>query len=369
MKQAIDLFSGCGGFSLGFMQAGFNIKKAVEYDAEIAKSYVKNHKETLMYNNSIQDIDNENYFSKNEVDIIIGGPPCQGFSMAGARIRNGFIDDERNYLFRHYVNVVKIVRPKIFILENVKGIATIKNGAILNEIKEIFSNKETFDGDSYHIYSKIVNSKDFGVPQSRERMIIIGILNKEINFESELEKCRDEIKTIYPNFFNKVTVKDAIYGLPEESIDGTLKDLKYYSKYQEYLGNIEHKTYNHIKTKHSEKALERIKKIKVDENFESLDEDIKSVHSGSYGRMNYDDVSKTITTRFDTPSGGKFIHPEYDRTLTPREAARIQSFPDNFEFVGSKTSICKQIGNAVPVKLAYFYGKLIGRLIDEYFNE
>ena len=115
--------------------------------------------------------------------------------------------------------------------------------------------------------------------------------------------------------------------------------------------------------------MERIKKIKVDENFESLDEDIKSVHSGSYGRMNYDDVSKTITTRFDTPSGGKFIHPEYDRTLTPREAARIQSFPDNFEFAGSKTSICKQIGNAVPVKLAYFYGKLIGRLIDEYFNE
>ena len=120
--NVIDLFAGCGGFSTGFIQAGFKISKAVEYDASIANTYHLNHLTTNTMISDIGLIDNKEFFTENEADIIIGGPPCQGFSMAGARIRGGFIDDPRNYLFKHYFNIVKIVKPKIFIIENVKGI-------------------------------------------------------------------------------------------------------------------------------------------------------------------------------------------------------------------------------------------------------
>lgn len=141
--KVIDLFAGCGGFSVGFEQAGFDIIKAVEFDSQIARTYRHNHSDTVLYVDDIANIDTDEYFTRGESDVIIGGPPCQGFSMAGARIRNNaFLDDPRNYLFKHYVNVVKIVRPKIFILENVKGILTMQKGEIFNEILKTFSDKK-----------------------------------------------------------------------------------------------------------------------------------------------------------------------------------------------------------------------------------
>ena len=130
-NSVIDLFAGCGGFSIGFEKAGFHVTKAVEIDSQIAHTYSMNHKDVIMFNEDIGEIDNKNYFTRGEAEVIIGGPPCQGFSMAGARIRkNSFIEDPRNYLFKHYVNVVKIVRPKVFVFENVKGILSMKNGKI-----------------------------------------------------------------------------------------------------------------------------------------------------------------------------------------------------------------------------------------------
>ena len=117
-------------------------------------------------------------------------------------------------------------------------------------------------------------------------------------------------------------------------------------------------------TKHNSVAVRRMEKIGINENFTVLDEEIKTVHSGSYGRLDPDSIAPTITTRFDTPSGGRFIHPFENRTITPREAARIQSFPDDFKFVGTKSSICKQIGNAVPPKLSYFLGTMIRRILE-----
>ena len=139
--NVIDLFSGCGGFSVGFEKAGYRIIKAVEYDKSIAASYSHNHRDTIMFAEDIGKIDNEEHFTRGESEVIIGGPPCQGFSMAGARIRekNAFMNDPRNYLFRHYVNVVKIVRPKVFLLENVKGILSKDGGAIFREIVNAFS--------------------------------------------------------------------------------------------------------------------------------------------------------------------------------------------------------------------------------------
>lgn len=171
--NVIDLFSGCGGLSLGFMKEGYTVKKAVEFDEKIANTYTMNHPEVDMIVDDIRNIDQSGVFKKGDADVIIGGPPCQGFSMAGARIREGFIDDPRNYLFKHYFNVVKTVKPKVFIMENVKGIMTMQNGKIFEEIQRIFQDADMLDGQPYHLYYRVVKAVEFGIPQKRERMFRI----------------------------------------------------------------------------------------------------------------------------------------------------------------------------------------------------
>lgn len=363
MKKVIDLFAGCGGFSVGFEQANFQIIKAVEFDKQIANSYENNHKGVKMLAQDISEIDNENYFSEHEANVIIGGPPCQGFSMAGERIRaNSFKDDPRNYLFKHYLNIVKIVKPDFFVFENVKGILTMKNGDIFKEILKAFSDKSNFDGVKYYVSYKLVKAVEFGIPQKRERVIIFGSKDKKIDFEKYLDKTLQKIKTTNPDLLNPTTVWDAISNLPQPTENGEIKNSVGKTNYQKHLSSNQSIISNHYKPNHSEKSIERMKQIKSGENWTVLKEDIKSIHSGSYGRLKKDDVSPTIVTRFDTPSGGKFIHPTENRTLTPREAARIQSFPDDFVFTGTKSSICKQIGNAVPPKLAYFLAETINNI-------
>ena len=367
--KSIDLFSGAGGFSIGFKKAGFHTIKAVEFDKDIANTYKKNNLEVKIYIDDIRNIDIENEFSENESDVIIGGPPCQGFSMAGSRIRKNFIDDKRNYLFRYYFKIVQKVKPKMFIMENVKGILTMNSGKIIEEIKKIFNDSQNFDGNKYFLNIKKVNAKDFGIPQNRERIIIIGILDTKIDFEKEWKRTKEQIFLMNNNFFNTVTVWEAISNLNDATTDGIVEIKENKTNYQKYIGsNKKNYVYNHIKTKHSIKAIERIKKISSNENYLVLNEEINSVHSGSYGRLDKNGIANTITTRFDTPSAGKYIHPIYDRTITPREAARLQSFPDDYIFYGTKTSITKQIGNAVPPKLSYFLGIFSRRILNEYFN-
>ena len=132
--NVIDLFAGAGGLSLGFIKDGYTIKQAVEFDSNIANTYKMNHPEVSVIVDDIKNIDKTDVFQKGDADVIIGGPPCQGFSMAGSRIREGFMDDPRNYLFKHYFNIVKKVKPNVFIMENVKGIQTMQNGEIFKEI-------------------------------------------------------------------------------------------------------------------------------------------------------------------------------------------------------------------------------------------
>ena len=333
MLKAIDLFAGCGGFSTGFMQAGFDITHAVEFDEQIASTYAKNHPDTMLVIDDIKNIDNSEIFQEGMTDIIIGGPPCQGFSMAGARIRGGFVDDSRNYLFKHYFNIVSRVMPKVFIMENVKGIRTMQNGEIFEEIVNAFQNI------GYDVQYKVFKASDYGVPQARERIIIIGCKHKW-DFDEVIDKVKSRMQ------FEKATVWDVIYDLEKLPTDGS--------------ANIK----NHTATKHNIIATNRMNKISNGENYTSLKETINTVHSGSYGRLEKERVAPTITTRFDTPSGGRFIHPTLDRTLTPRESARLQSFPDDFEFLGTKTSICKQIGNAVPPKVAYFLAEIAKELLN-----
>ena len=366
-NSVIDLFAGCGGFSIGFEKAGFHVTKAVEIDKQIAHTYSMNHANVLMLNDDIGSVDNEYNFTRGEAEVIVGGPPCQGFSMAGARIRkNGFIDDPRNYLFKHYLNVVKIVRPKVFVFENVKGILSMKKGEIFREIVSAFSNPANFDGNHYFINYKTVKAIEFGVPEKRERLFVIGTLNKSIELEKLEQLTRTQILAENPSFFDDVTVGDAIAGLPMPSEDGMIENPRPCNRYQEYLCSRNDTLTNHKATIHTETAVGRMRLIQQGQNWTSLEEEIHSVHSGSYGRMSWDEPSATITTRFDTPSGGRFIHPEENRTITPREAARIQSFPDDFVFYGSKSSICKQIGNAVPPKLSFFIASLIKNIIYEH---
>lgn len=362
--QVIDLFSGCGGLSLHFMGDGYNIVKAVEYDPVIANTYMKNHPNIEMIVDDIKNVDSSGVFKEGDADVIVGGPPCQGFSMAGARIRHGFIEDPRNYLFKHYFNVVKAVKPKVFIMENVKGMMTMEKGKIFEEILSIFHDSKLLDGKPYNLTYRLVKANEYGIPQRRERLIIVGSNIENIDLEQLWEKTFDDVRSEVPHFFDNVTVEDAIGNMPQPTDDGIVENPRPVTEYQRYLASSKETISNHSKSRHSRKAIERMESIGVGENFESLNEDIKSVHSGSYGRLSWDEPAMTITTRFDTPAGGRFIHPVENRTLTHREAARIQSFPDDFEFYGDRRSIARQIGNAVPPKISFFLSRLVRNILE-----
>ncbi|WP_322172538.1 DNA cytosine methyltransferase [Acutalibacter caecimuris] len=354
--EAIDLFAGCGGLSWGFLQAGWHMARAVELDGQAAATYAHNHPHAQVLAEDISQT--VGLFRQGEAQAVIGGPPCQGFSMAGARIRRGFMDDPRNYLFRHYFQIVKTVRPLVFVMENVKGMATMQGGAIFREILRLFQDESALEGPAYRLHWQVVNAAGFGVPQKRERLILLGTTLSGVDFPALWEATRREIAQAQPGFFDPVTVRDAIGNLPAPAPNGLVPAPPPQTAYQRYLAGAGAMLSGHSRTNHSPLAVARMKQIPAGENYTVLKETIRSVHSGAYGRLQWDSPAPTVTTRFDTPAGGRFIHPVEDRTLTPREAARLQSFPDDFRFSGSKTAVCRQIGNAVPPKVAYFLGKL-----------
>jgi DNA (cytosine-5)-methyltransferase 1 len=364
--NVIDLFAGAGGLSVGFFKAGHKVTKAVEFDPSIARTYQLNHPGVDVIVNDIRNIDASGLFRAGDVEVIIGGPPCQGFSMAGARIRkaHSFMEDPRNYLFKHYFNIVRTVKPKIFVIENVKGIQTMQGGLVFEEILRLFSDPKQLDGCPYQMFPKVVKAKDFGVPQKRERMIIVGVSGGGVNFEQLWRQTRGEVSSELPTFFEPVTVSGAIGNLPDATEDGVIDNPEPRTAFQRYLATDAPKLQNHTKSRHSEVAINRMKQIANGENFSVLTEPIRSVHSGAYGRLSWDELAPTITTRFDTPSGGRYTHPVENRTLTLREAARLQSFPDGFIFSGNKTSVIKQIGNAVPPKVSYFLANLVRNIIE-----
>ena len=333
-----DLFAGVGGMSEGFLMAGnFNVAFAVEFDTDIAAAYKKNHTETDVYAMDIRDVNVEELHIKHpNIDVIIGGPPCQGFSQKGKRLS---LNDPRNFLFQQYVRFVKEFRPKYFVLENVPNIITTENGFFKDEIIKSF--KEL----GYDVCCGVLKAVDFGVPQDRRRAVFIG------------QRGKLEISLPKPNGI-KNTVKDAIFDLPFiESGKGEetgVYDKPPLSNLQRELRGSQTVLYNHVATKHNAVALRRMAMVPVGEGGKVLPEKerTKSIYSGTYCRLLEDDVAATITTRFDTPSSGRFTHPCLNRCITTREAARIQTFPDSYIFYGSKTCQMKQVGNAVPPFLA-----------------
>lgn len=372
--NVLDLFAGAGGISVGLKKAKFNIVLANEINKEFAYTYKKNHIETEMVCRDISDfVKSLSNYKNLTIDLVVGGPPCQGFSMAGARIRkkNTLLDDPRNFLFKKYFETVQFFEPKYFIFENVEGITTLNNGAFLNEIVNLFTDKNNFNKGPYFLSYKVLSVNDFGVPQRRKRFIMIGSKKPIPNLKEIIDSY---LKQLLPSskYKQKPNIRDAISDLnfleSGEGCDIQKYNEKPLSKYQKIIRGNQTNLYNHIATKHNKLALKRISVLKPGDSRKDLNDSnlIKSVHSGAYARMRWNEQAVTVTTRFDTPSGGKFIHPEKNRTITPREAARIQSFPDNFIFYGSKGKISTMIGNAVPPIFAEFLGELIKYIDNNY---
>ena len=347
----IDLFAGVGGLSLGFEQAGFHIVLANEYDDEIAAAYRKNHRKTKMVVGDITALNLEDTFGAfaGKIDVIIGGPPCQGFSQKGQRKT---IHDERNFLFKYYGKVVELVRPKYFVMENVPNLLTAEKGYFQKEIVDLFNEM------GYSLNAGILNAADYGVPQNRRRAVIIG-------------KRDGEALALPTKTEERVTIWDAIGDLAYlESGEGQ-EEQQYAnlpaSDYAKSLRGDMCVLHNHVATKHSKLALERLALIPPNCGKEVLPNEhlTKSIYSGTWSRMIKDDISVTITTRFDTPSSGRFTHPYLNRAITVREAARIQSFPDSFIFTGTKSSQMKQVGNAVPPRLANAIATVIKKDMED----
>ncbi|MFV8418228.1 DNA cytosine methyltransferase [Mycoplasma sp. VS299A] len=353
--KVLDLFCGAGGFSSGLDQLdNFETVIGTDFDKYAINTFSKNFPKALaiMGDLSQEEIRNQIIKSSRElkVNMIIGGPPCQGFSLKG---KNKGMDDPRNFLFLEYFKIVKELQPEIFIIENVKNILNSSNGYFKNEIINIFSDL------GYIVTTQIVNAKNFGVPQSRERAIIIGSKTVEIN-----------IKPIIIDNFTSVydAISDLNYLNSGEGDNASKYNLKPLSKYQEQLRKNSTYLYNHIATNHSEIALKKLMMIPPEGDKKHMDKSLwgNQQFSTTWARLKWQDISPTIDTRFDTPSNGRNSHPVLHRSITPREAARIQSFNDSFVFYGPKTSICRQIGNAVPPLMAKSIGEQITDKYDQY---
>ena len=345
--RVIDLFAGAGGLSQGFKEAGFEIIYANEIDEQFCKTFSKNHKKTIVDNRDINTLNIKKEFKRFKgTNIVAGGPPCQGFSQKGNR--KG-LQDDRNFLFKKFIEVVDAIQPEVFVMENVPNLITSSDGYFFKEIKGFFNLL------GYSINHKILNAYDYGIPQKRRRAFLIGNrISKKFIFPAEE--------------YLKVNVEEAISDLPKLK-SGEGKNFQDYSRlpksnYQRMLRKKSKGIYNHIATNHSEGALEKLSLIPPFGDKSNLPTQLrtKSIYSGTWGRIDPKGPSRTITTRFDTPSSGEFTLNKQDRCLTVREAARLQSFSDKFIFYGNKSSQMKQVGNAVPPLLAKKIGVEIAKL-------
>lgn len=329
----VDLFSGAGGFLLGFQKAGFEIVLSTDFDKDCAAVHETNLPGIPFICSDIYNLSNEELKKhiKDEVDILIGGPPCQGFSTIGARasskkeIRDRI--DPRNTLFKQYVRVLEYLRPKIFLMENVKGILTKDKGTVLNDIKESFRNA------GYSINYIILNAADFGVPQIRERVFFFGSrLNIEITAPLP---THGEGRLPYN------TVMDAIGNLGEDYIH----------------------TPNHQPLKHGDINIRRYMLIPEGGRMpeDKLPPELYRKNFGNtFKRLDRNKPSLTMV-----PGHNAFpIHPWLHRSLTVREAARIQMFPDDYIFCGARQKQCMQVGNAVPVGLSYAWAVHLRNILD-----
>lgn len=372
LYKFVDLFAGCGGLSLGLQQAGFTPWFVNEIVEQFCNTYKLNHdlSDEHYFVGDIADLNlhlNDYKDILSDITLVCGGPPCQGFSMAN---RQRILDDPRNGLYRQYLIFLQYTRPKFFIMENVKG--------MMNKIEEIKQNFEDFLGEEYKYDYAILKAQDYGVPQNRERFIMIG---NRVGVQS-----KEIFKEIFKLKRKPFVLKDALEGLPhlvakkEKGTKGiecaesgfTVCDFTYvYNDFYKFINGdkIITKLYNHKNRYNNERDIEIYRRLPQGAN--SLHESIADImpykrRSGifkdKYYKLDETQICKTITShmKFDC---NMYIHPWDARGLSPREAARIQTFPDDYVITGSQNLWYAQVGNAVPVKLAKAIGEGIMKFL------
>lgn len=348
----IDLFSGAGGLSRGFYDANFNVVFGIDFDDMALKTFAKNHGDAKSMKLDLFDLENvdliKELFNKeyNELDVLVGGPPCQGFSLAGKRKA----DDERNKLYKAMVKAASILKPKAVVLENVPGMLTLYDGA---GKKRIF---EDFEELGYKMHVKVLYAPDYGIPQIRKRAIFVGI--RDHNYEFEFPKPIFE-----PDEY--ITCEDAISDLP--ALDGIYgEEIQNYpcdakTNYQREMRKKSDEIYNHIGTIHSEKTIKMISMVPEGKNYKALPEKYRNLYKYHEALTRYHSKKPSLTINTGHRS---HFHYKYNRIPTVRESARLQSFPDDFIFYGNKSQQYKQVGNAVPPKLGYVIAKEIKKYLD-----
>lgn len=332
---AIALFAGCGGMSMGFKWAGFDVKGFVEIEQSARTIYKTNFPDALELGDDILKLSDEQIMSWKKklgsIDVLCGGPPCQGFSLAGKRDEA----DYRNKLYKEYQRIAQIVKPKVFILENVRLMTTMKEEDGTSVVQNII---DGFDKIGYATTFKVLNAANFGVPQSRERVIFIGVdktLKRLPSLPSETHSLGGD------ELFGErkaLTFKDACF------------DLKMLEEGQNCSRDPLHWTISH--PEHVLKWLRITPEGKSAHENEDPSMRPPSGYNTTYKRLRWDEPSSTISTNFNMISGSRNVHPTSTRSLTIREAMRCQSFPDDFKIIGNWSDARKAIGNAVPPLLA-----------------
>ena len=331
--NAIDLFCGCGGLSYGFEKAGYNILLGIDNDSKALETFELNHYGAKSICGDITEVTYEEdikpLIGDQKIDVIIGGPPCQGMSLSGPRK----FDDPRNKLYLSYIRLVKEIQPKAFVIENVPGLVGLFCGQIKDSIIEKFTEM------GYQIQYKILCAADYGVPQNRKRVVFVGIKKGEF---------------VYPEIHeNKVSCSMALSDLPtlEDELGEEVLDylMQPQNEYQKIMRKNSEVVKNHIAANHSDRVKKIISLVPDGGNYKDLpDEYINSRNFHvAWTRFASDKPAPTIDT-----GHRHHFHYKYNRVPTVRECARLQSFPDDFIFLGNKTQQFRQVGNAVPPLMA-----------------
>lgn len=344
--NVVDLFAGVGGLSYGFSKLDdFNILVANEIEKDISKAYSLNHPNVKMINcdiNSLTEDKLKEELGDNKIDLVVGGPPCQSYSTLGKRQM-----DERANLFMQYKRVLNILKPKAFVFENVTGILSMDGGKLFKKIQE------EFESIGYNLKYQVLNAVDYGVPQLRERVILVGFKG---NNEFEYPKA-----THGENLKPYVTLKDAIGDLPKiksgESNDKYAKEPD--NDFLNFVRNNNDKLDEHIAPKNGEHLIKIMEALKDGQSKDDLPDSIKpkSGYGNTYAKLWWNKPSTTITRNFACPSSSRCIHPRDSRAMSIREGARLQSFPDDYKFYGSDGTKRLEIGNAVPPLLSVAIAK------------
>ncbi len=369
--KVMDLFCGTGGFSKGFENTGaFSVVYGIDVLPVAVETFRLNHSQATAFAADIREVRlrtvvERTGLARGEVDAIVGGPPCQGFSSIRP-FRSAMDDDPRNSLFEEFAAYVNYFRPQVFVMENVVGLATHNQGATIEQIQECF------DGLGYTSDWRIINAAHFGVPQKRERLVMIGAHHgtrakfpspthagefKTIGVRNRTRRLAPPPTPAEPGLFgfdepklpDALTAMEAIGDLPPVAAGETADryDLPPQNDYQAARRLRSDRLSLQVATGHSERMLEIIRHS--GSNISSVPQHlITSGFSSCYSRLDPDEPAVTLTVNFVHPASNKCIHPFQDRALTLREGARLQSFDDDFSFAGSRTQIAKQIGNAVP---------------------